>query len=89
MCDSRLFWKKSASGKNGQKWPKNRVFGLFKKIRSLVLSEFGVKPELLWFFNILQRLYALEKSFSQVMAKNDPWPMRFQYSLIVNISLID
>ena len=53
------------------------------------MSEFGVKPELLWFFNILQRLYALEKSFSQVMAKNDPWPMRFQYSLIVNISLID
>ena len=29
--------------KNGQKWPKNRVFGLFKKIKSLVLSEFVVK----------------------------------------------
>ena len=28
--------------KNGQKWPKNMVFGLFKKIRSLVLSEMSV-----------------------------------------------
>ena len=30
-----------------------------------------------------------EKSGSQVTAKNGSWPMRFQYSLIVNISLID
>ena len=29
--------------KNGQKWPKNKVFGLFKKIASLVLSELCVK----------------------------------------------
>ena len=29
--------------KNAQKWPKNRVFRLFKKIMSLVLSEICVK----------------------------------------------
>ena len=29
--------------KNCQKWPKNRVFGLFKKIMSLVLSGICVK----------------------------------------------
>ena len=39
--------------KNSQKWPKNRVFGLFKKIRSLVLSEIGVKGKFFWFINIL------------------------------------
>ena len=87
MCDSRFFWKKSASGKNGQKWPKNRVFGLFKKIMSLVLSGICVKRKFLWFINILQKLHAWERS--QVIAKNGSWPMRFQYSLIVNISVID
>ena len=30
MRDSQIFWKKSAYGKNCQKWPKNIVFGLFK-----------------------------------------------------------
>ena len=29
--------------KNGQKWPKNMVFGVFKKIMSLVLSGICVK----------------------------------------------
>ena len=29
--------------KNGQKWPKNKVFGLLKKIMSLVLSGICVK----------------------------------------------
>ena len=75
--------------KNGQKWPKNMVFGLFKKITSLVLSGICVKRKFLWFINILQKLHAWEKSGSQVIAKNGSWPMRFQYSLIVNISLID
>ena len=28
--------------KDGQKWPKNMVFGLFKKITSLVFSGNGV-----------------------------------------------
>ena len=44
--------------KNGQKWPKNRVFGLFKKITSLVLSEIGVTRKFLWFINILRKLNA-------------------------------
>ena len=71
------------------KEPKNKVFGLFKKTKSLVLSGIGVKRKFLWSFNILRKLHALEKSGSQVMAKNDSWPIRFQYSLIVNISLVD
>ena len=58
--------------KNGQNWPKNRVFGLFKKIVSLVLSGTCIKWKFLWFINILQKL-----------------SIRFQYSLIANISLID
>ena len=75
--------------KNGQKWPQNRVFGLFKKIKSLVLSRICVQRKFLWFINILQKLHAWEKSVSQVKAKNGSWPMRFQYSLIINFSLID
>ena len=31
--------------KNGQKWPKNMVFGRFKKITSLVLSGICVKAK--------------------------------------------
>ena len=34
----------------------------------------------------MRKLYAWEKSVSQVIAKNGFQPMRFQYSLIVNIS---
>ena len=75
--------------KNGQKWPKNRVLGLFKKIMSLVLSGICVKWKFLWFINILQKLHAWEISGSQVIAKKGSRPMKFQYSLIVNISLID
>ena len=33
----------------------NRVFGLFKKIMSLVLSEICIKQKFLWFINILQK----------------------------------
>ena len=55
--------------KNGKKWPKNRVFGLFKKILSLVLSGICVKRKL-WFINIMQKLQAWGKSGSQVIAKN-------------------
>ena len=75
--------------KNGQKWPKNRVFGLFKKIMSLVLSGICVKWKLLKFINILGKMQAWEKPGSQVIAKNGSRPMRFQYSLIASISLID
>ena len=47
MCDRTRFFGKNPHWakmtKNGQKWPKNMVFGLFKKITSLVLSEICVK----------------------------------------------
>ena len=72
--------------KNCQKWPRKAFFLFFKKIKSLVLSGIGVKRKLLWSINILQKLYTWEESGSQVMAKNGSQPMRFQYSLIVNIS---
>ena len=75
--------------KNDQKWPKNIVFGLFKKIKSLVLSGICGKWKFLWFINILRKLLVWEKSGSQAIAKNGSWPVRFQYSLIVNITLID
>ena len=66
---AEFFGKKSQSGKNGTKWPKNMVFGLFKKIASLVLSGICVKSKFLWFINILRKLHAWEKSSSQVKAK--------------------
>ena len=49
--------------KNFQKWPKNRVFGLFKKIMSLVLSGTCVRWKFLWFINILQKLHVLKKTW--------------------------
>ena len=75
--------------KNGQKWLKNKVLRFFKKIMSLVLSGICVKWTFLWFINILQKLHAWEKLGSQVLVKNVSRPMRFQYFLIVNVSLID
>ena len=42
-----------------------------------------------WLINVLQKPHAWEKCGSQVIAKNGFWPMRFQYSLVVNISLKD
>ena len=55
----------------------------------LVLSRICVKRKFLWFISILRKLHTWEKSDSQVIVKNFSWPMRFQYSLIVKISLID
>ena len=37
----------------------------------------------------MRKLHAWEKFGSQVIAKNDSQPMRFQYSLIVSIPLIE
>ena len=91
ICDSWIFWKTSLLGKNDQKWSKmtqKRVFGLFKKTMSLVLSGICIKWKFLKFINILWKLHAWEKPSSQVIAKNGSRPMRFHYSLIVNISLI-
>ena len=80
----RQKWPKMV--KNG---PKNSVWGLFKKIKSLFLSAIGLKWKFLWSINILWKLHVREKSVSQVMAKNGCRPIRFEYLLIVNISLID
>ena len=55
---------------------------------SLVLSEICVKRKFFWLINILQKLHAWEKSGSQVTPKKYSWPMGFQYSLIVSISLV-
>ena len=63
--------------KSDQKWPKNRVWGLFKTIKSLVLSGIGVKQKYLWSINILKKLHAWDKSGSQGMAKNGSPPMRY------------
>ena len=47
MCDRARFFGKTPHWakmtKNGQKWSKNVVFGLFKKTMSLVLSGICVK----------------------------------------------
>ena len=72
--------------KNSQKWPKNRVFGQFNKIMSLLLSGICVKRKFLWFINILRKLHPWEKSGSQITAKNCSRPVRFQYSLIIDNS---
>ena len=68
---------------------KHGFWTFFKKIRSLVLSGICVKWTFLWFINILQKLSAWKKSGSQVTAKNGSQLMRFQHSLIVNISLTE
>ena len=56
---------------------------------SLVLTGVCVKRKFIWLIDILRKLHAWAKSGSQDVAKNGSWPVRFQYSLIVNMSLID
>ena len=75
--------------KNCQKWPKNMVLGLFKKIMSLGLSGICKKAKFFWFIDILRKLHAWGKFVSEVIAKNASRPVRFQYSVIVIIWLID
>ena len=55
----------------------------------LVWSGICVKRKFLWFIDILEKLHAWEKFGFQVIVKKGSRPMRFQYSLIANISLID
>ena len=68
---------------------KTWLLDFLKKIMSLVLSGICVKLKFLWFINILQTLHASEKFGSQVIAKNCSWLKKLQYSLIVNILLIN
>ena len=83
------FFEKRMMSKMVKKGQKTRFFILFKNIKSLILSGIGVNRKLFWSFKILGKLHAWEKCVSQVMAKNGFWRIRFQYSLIVNITLID
>ena len=71
-------------GSNYEKWPKM----VFLR-KSCDLSEICVKSKILWFINILWKLHPWRKSCSQVIAKNGSQPVRFQHSLIVNVSLIE
>ena len=66
-----------------KKGQKTRFFGLFKKIKFLVLSGIVVKLTFLWSFNILQKLHTWEKSGSQViMAKK--WLSANEISVFFN-----
>ena len=73
--------------KKGQKWPKDRVWGLFKKI-ILLLSGICVN-ESSYGSEHSAKTACLGKIWFSSYSQNDSQPMRFQYSLIVNISLID
>ena len=78
--------------KNGQKWPKNRFFGLFNKIISLVLSGMCVKQKFLWFINILRKLHVWEKSGSQVSQKwlsTNEISALFNHQYFINRSISD
>ena len=58
--------------KNEVKWskgPKNKVFGLFKKIMSLVLSGIGVKRKFLWSFNIQQKQHTWKNLVLKLLPK--------------------
>ena len=81
MCKSCIFWKDFSKDSHQAKITKN----------GRILSGIYVKQKFLWFANNLQKPHAWEKSGSQVIAKNGSGsgPMRFQYSLIVSISLRD
>ena len=74
---------------NRAKMAQKHGFWTFEKIMSLVLSGICVKSKFSWFINILRNLNAWEKSSSQVKDKYGSRTMRFQYSLIISISLID
>ena len=68
---------------------KKHVFYTFKENYTISFVWNLCKIKVRVVLNILGKLHAWEKFDSQVKAKNDSRPMRFQYSLIVNISLID
>ena len=84
VCDRAGYSGKSSHRvkmtKNGQKWPQNDVFGLFKEnhVVCVVLPGICVKWKFSWLINILQKLHAWEKSCSQLIAKNGSRPMKFQ-----------
>ena len=66
---NQSFLKTSASGRNYQKWPKNRVFQLLMDINSLVLSGNDVKWKYLQSFNILQKLHVYKNLVPKLRPK--------------------
>ena len=74
MTKQKFFEKKDA--KNGQKAP----FGIFKKIKTLVLSGVG----LLWSFNMLRKLHAWKKSGSQFPSYGQKWFSANEISVFFN-----
>ena len=84
---AKRFRKNPKMVKNGTK---TGFLEFLRKSHHQFCLEFFVKRKFFRFINIFGKLHAWEKSGPQVVAKNgSSWPMRFQYSLIVNISLID
>ena len=75
------YWAKMTE--NGQKCPKNMVLYFLGKLRPWFCLEFVLSE------SALLKLHAWKKCGSHVITKNVSQPMRFEYSLIVNISLID
>ena len=90
-----IFSKKSPFGKNDQQCSKMTqsysfwVFESFRETYWLVLPGNGAEWKYLWPCGILRKPHMREKSGSQVTAKKWSRPIRFQYSLTVNISLMD
>ena len=67
VCDSLIFFEKSPSVKNDQKWSQNGIFGLLRKISSLVLSGNGVEWKYLWPLSILWKTHMWQKPDFQAM----------------------
>ena len=89
MCDRAGFFgenpHRAKMVKNG---PKTWFFGLLGN-RDISFVWNLYKMEVFMVHQHSVKTACWEKSGSQVKAKNGSWLMRFQYYLIVNISLID
>ena len=72
--------------KNGQKVPKTWFFGLFKKIKALVLSGIGVKAKFSWSFNTAKTAY-LGKIWFSSYGQN--WPVVFNPQYFINRLISD
>ena len=85
MCmKSSVFLKKPPSSKNDQKRPKNGGFGVFRKICSLVFACKFCRMKVLMTKNCIWTKIWFSR-YGQKCCQ----PIRFQYSLIINISLMD
>ena len=72
-----FFGKNPPRGKMVKNGLKIWVLDFLRKWRHYFFSGICVKWKFLWFINILWKLYAWEKSSSQVIDKNGSRPMRF------------